>query len=190
MIFSPATIWLHLLGPTQSWYEEGRGNAMVMNPKGVIKKVTVFACGAVTGFLFQLSPYWKMELPQTIGNLLVKCTRWRWPSYVCSQAWMSYEAHHWRLGFATTNGFLSLGRMCWQHMESFTPLKLKIFRFLLISGVLSCKSYIRFKTAVKYLHINAVEHLQYIPFLTVNCWLFLLSLSQQQKIEYCNSSPG
>lgn len=36
MIFS-SIVWLHLLGPMQSWYGEGRGNAMVMNPKGVIK---------------------------------------------------------------------------------------------------------------------------------------------------------
>lgn len=109
VLFSQGTVWLHPPRLAQGWYGDGRGNAVVMNPKGVVKKVLVFACGAAAGFLLQPSPHWRMELPQTIGNVLGRRTGWRWPSRVCGPAWESYVAHHWRLGFATTNGFLVLG---------------------------------------------------------------------------------
>lgn len=60
-----------------------RGNAMVMNPRVVIKKVMVFSCGTGAGFLLQPSPHWRKELPQTIGNLSGRCTGWRGLSCVC-----------------------------------------------------------------------------------------------------------
>ncbi|KAK4826643.1 LOW QUALITY PROTEIN: hypothetical protein QYF61_010571 [Mycteria americana] len=41
VIFSQGTIWLRPLRLAQGCYGEGRGNAVVMNPKGVMKKVMI-----------------------------------------------------------------------------------------------------------------------------------------------------
>lgn len=76
VIFSQGTVWLCPPRPAQGWYGEGRGNTVVVNPEGVVKKVTVFACGAAAGFLLQPSPHRRMELPRTIGNLSGRCTGW------------------------------------------------------------------------------------------------------------------
>lgn len=67
---------------------------------------------------------------------------------VSCHGWVMWSIHEGWV-FPPQTSFSWLGRMCWQSMGSFTPLKLKIFRFHLISDDLSCKSYIRFETAVK-----------------------------------------
>lgn len=147
-IFSQGTVWLRPLRPAWGWYGEGRGNVVVTNPKGLIRKVTALACKAADGFLPQPSPYQGMELtlawPQTIENPLRGCTHCRggFRARVSSVASLKASVCHHK-------GVSRAGEDVLAMRGKFHSARAETFHFHLVSSVLSCESYIRCETAVK-----------------------------------------